>query len=119
MMKLLVTGLMAAFQAPAAPVVEVHEHVVITSVSQEPDIPSGILATAIRITGRTKSATNDYFIFFHGAGQPRPEVGATCSIAFERFDFQVHFVGAAKTAMGGRGVRSFECERSKSVDFQG
>lgn len=118
MMKLLMSGLMAAFQAPAAPAVEVHEHVVITSVSDEPDIPSGVLSTAIRITGRTKTGTNDYFIFFHGPGQPRPEVGATCSIVFEPFDFQVHFVDAAKTAMGGRGVHSFECDRGKAIDQQ-
>jgi hypothetical protein len=107
----LVLAALGAVASPAlaAPSIEMDEQVVISSVSPEPSVGSGILAMAIRVTGRLGEEEREYFIFFFEAGQPRPAVGATCDIAFTRFDSEVHFVGEPQSARGGRAIGSFRC----------
>jgi hypothetical protein len=89
--------------------ITVDESVVITSVSAEPAFASGVLATAVKVTGTVDGQAKDYFIFFHRFGQPRPSVGARCRIASERFSFNVLFVGPPNSAAGGQAVHSFDC----------
>ncbi|MFL6858923.1 MAG: hypothetical protein ACJ8EB_13595, partial [Allosphingosinicella sp.] len=70
-MSLLIWAAVAAGSGAAMPsAAGVDEDVVVTSVSPEPGVPSGILATAIKITGTVEGEAKDYFIFFHRPGQP-------------------------------------------------
>jgi hypothetical protein len=116
-MKALILAAAAAFFQSGNPSpTEVDEHVVIKSVSAEPNVPSGVLATAIKVTGIADREARDYFIFFHRPGQPKPAVGTTCRIAFGRFDFQVLFEGQPNSAGGGRAVRSFRCGGGGAID---
>jgi hypothetical protein len=109
-MSLLIWAAAAAGSGAAVPLAAgIDEDVVVTSVSPEPRAPSGILATAIKITGSVDGEAKDYFIFFHRPGQPTPAVGATCRIAFAPFDFQLFFVGRPSSTQGGRAVQSFHC----------
>jgi len=115
-MDFLLAAVAAAFQPAAPAAVEVHEDVLIESVSDDPGVASGIISTAIRIAGTRNGKTENYFIFFHRSGQPRPAIGATCSIAFARFRFQVDFLGQPNSAIGGREVRRFRCDGGEEVD---
>lgn len=116
MIDIVLAAIAALPQPAAAPATEVHENVVIASVSAEPGIPSGVIATAVRIIGKAGGESRDYFIFFHIPGQPSPKVGATCRIAFSHFDFGVHFEGRPASAPGGRAVRHFQCDGGEVVD---
>src|SRR3954464_12047807 len=109
-MSLLIWAAAAAGSSAAMPsAAGVDEDVVVTSVSPEPRAPSGMVATAIKVTGTVEGQAKDYFIFFQRPGQLTPAVGATCRIAFARFDFQVLFVGRPNSAQRGLAVQSFHC----------
>lgn len=117
-MKLLLLTILAIAAQPApakAPRDEVHERVTITAVSDAPPFFSGIFATAIQVTGTSDVGTNDYFIFYLREGQPRPAVGATCTIVFRRFAFSVLVGRNARSVIGGRGIRRFSCDGAEPV----
>ena len=88
----------------------------ITAVSDEPGAASGVLATAIRISGTSQRGDSDYFLFFHQPGQPRPGAGATCNIGHRRFEFSALVGREMASVIGGRGMTFFECDGAARVN---
>ena len=86
------------------------DRVRIVEVSRGPGVVSGVVATAIRFTGRSAGQTRAYYIPFFDPDQARPRVGETCEVAW-RWQWTPFswITGDGGNVTEGRFVQSFRC----------
>jgi hypothetical protein len=92
------------------------DQIKVTAVSSDPIAPSGILATAVEVTGEANGRQTIYYIPFMEKNQPKPRIGQTCEISWQWHDAFLWI-----TPRGGvRGVRlvsKYKCEDEKAGPF--
>jgi hypothetical protein len=86
------------------------DHVTITEVSADPEVPSGVVATAVKVSGTVGSGERFYFIPFMTIDQTRPRVGDRCDISWQwHSDFE-WLLGNGESLREGRMVTNFHCK---------
>lgn len=86
------------------------DDVVVTRVSDDPPAVSGILAFAVRITGRAGGEERSYFIPFMSIGQAKPVVGERCSVTWRWRSSSSNWILAnGESVSSGRFVTTFRC----------
>ena len=87
------------------------DQVVITYVSGDPGAPSGFVAMAVKVSGKTDRGDREYFIPFMTIGQAKPQAGQTCKLEWSWYSGQTAWLlpGGERVA-SGRQVDSFRCE---------
>lgn len=86
------------------------DHVTITEVSADPRFPSGVLATAVRVSGTVGNEQRFYFIPFMTIGQAKPRVGNRCAISWRWHSGFQWLLGDGGSFREGRRVTNFHCE---------
>jgi hypothetical protein len=85
-------------------------NLLITRVTPDPGVGSGILATAVGITGTVGGTERTYLIPFMGSGQPKPSAGQHCAITWKPGDRRTQWnLGDGSRVQGGRVIREFHC----------
>ncbi|HEX8365271.1 MAG TPA: hypothetical protein VF603_08315 [Allosphingosinicella sp.] len=86
------------------------DRVRILEVSPGPRFVSGVLATAIRFTGRSAREKRVYYIPFLEEDQVRPRVGETCEVAWRwRWTPFSWIAGGGENVTEGPFVQSLRC----------
>lgn len=86
------------------------DQVTVTKVSADPRLVSGIIATAVGVSGTVADEWRFYLIPFMTVGQAKPRVGDRCDISWEwhsGFDWSLGDGGSVRE---GRMVTNFRCE---------
>lgn len=87
------------------------EDVLVTAIGDDPCCGSGVVAFAVRISGRVAEGERSYFIPFMAPGQAKPPVGGRCSISWRwwRSDRWTWLLAGGGRIAKGRLVTGFRC----------
>ena len=106
-----------ALSGREAPATSGVDRIKVTAVSADPIAPSGILATAVEVSGTIDGAQATYYIPFMQIGQPKPRAGQTCDLSWRWHD-AFRWITAGGSFQGARLVSSYACQGEETVKFE-
>ena len=82
----------------------------VTEVSADPSFVSGIMATAVGVSGTVAGEQRFYLIPFMTIDQAKPHVGDRCEISWQWHSGFEWLLGDGRSVREGRMVTKFHCE---------
>lgn len=113
MLSALSTAALGSGALHAVPPEQRDENVLITAVTDDPCCGSGVIAFAVKVSGRVPDGERSYFIPFMIPGQAKPRVGERCAISWRWWQSnQWHWLLADGGQLWeGRAVTDFSCRK--------
>lgn len=112
---IILSTVMAATGHTASELQSGSDRVEITYVSGDPGAASGMLAVAVKVSGKGLESDLDYFIPFMTVGQAKPHVGQVCQLEWTWFSGGFDWLLASSERVSkGRMVDNFRCEPKRA-----